>query len=79
MNYAMTYSFNPSGACPDSSVVDDFGIWNFIFRHIFGNCGLFVTSQSDVVEETIVPGENHCLTQSHWQHSHIPRPGLEPR
>ena len=38
-----------------------------------------MTSQLQVVEETRVPGENHRLTPSHWQLSHMPRPGFEPR
>ena len=38
-----------------------------------------MTSQLCVVEETGVPGENHRLTLSHWQLSHKPRPGFEPR
>ena len=24
---------------------NEFGIWNFVFRHIYANCGWFVTSQ----------------------------------
>ena len=28
------------------------------------------------MEETKVPGENHRLTPSHWQLSHMPRPGF---
>ena len=38
---------------------------------------VFVTSQLKVVEEIGVPGENHRLTPSHWQLSHVPMPGCE--
>ena len=31
------------------------------------------------MEDTGVPVENHCLTSSHWQRPHMPRPGFEPR
>ena len=37
-----------------------------------------MTSQLEVVEATGVFGENHRLTPSHWQLSHIPRPGSNP-
>ena len=47
----------------------EFWIWNFVFRHIYANCGLFVTSQLYAVEETGVPGENHRLTPSHCYYS----------
>ena len=30
-----------------------------------------MTSQLLVAEDTTVPGENHLLISSHWQHSHM--------
>ena len=44
-----------------------------LFSHIHANCGLLVTYQLQVVEETVVSGENHRLNPSLWQLSHMPR------
>ena len=54
-----------------------FGILFFVtFMRIVGNSWL---ASCKVVEETGVPGENHRLTPSHRQLSHMSRPGFEPR
>ena len=37
-----------------------------------------VTSQELLMEETAVPSQNHRLTPSHWQFSHMPWWNLNP-
>ena len=56
--------------------------WNPSSRHKggmeFGFVLFFVTFMP-IVAKTGVPGENHRLTPSHWQLSHMPTPWFEPR
>ena len=42
-------------------------------------CHVAVTSQLEVVKETRVLCENHCLTLSHWQTLYIPQLGFKNR
>ena len=57
----------------------NFQFFEFCFSSVYAILGLIHDLPVKVVEETGVPGENHCLTSSPWQLSHIPRPGFKPR